>query len=627
MCGFVGISNFKNRVDPKTFNSALDLIKHRGPDASRIWSNKKNIFLGHNRLSIIDISSNSDQPFTSANNDAIIVYNGEIYNYKSLKKQISFKHFKTNSDTEVILEGYLEQGTSFFKKLRGIYSFTILDRRNGTDKFILVRDPAGVKPLYYSLESSNLIFGSEIKALKPLLKNKLKINENSIKQFLNLGFIPEPETVYENIQALRPGYFLKYSSRNDTSIQPFFKYEYNQINNQSFDDNVEKVSILLKKAVKRNLVADVDISLSLSGGIDSSLVYYYAQKENPNILAQTIAFPNDPDYNESEISKIFTKHLSGNHRVSEISENIDLDLIDKIFLHFDQPYADSGAIPVYFINKYATNNGKVIIGGDGGDELFNGYPSQYLLSYFLPLSRMRLLWSILHKTKFLFPDNISRKISRTYNLIGDGNSYLEIMYHRNSWFPNSSSLNDEPAFLNQKNTEHIDNYLNIFKDEIPNHYQQKIVFEYFRKILLSDYLRKTDMMSMMNGVEWRVPLLDEDLTSFAFSIPFNQKSSFGQYKKHLRNLHSKKFPYSTSKKPKTGFQIPLDSYINDNNKLDIGSEILKKDNIVSHYFNRNYLKKLLAQFNNYDNHIEISRASIYQRVLMLYILHRWEDNN
>ena len=167
----------------------------------------------------------------------------------------------------------------------------------------------------------------------------------------------------------------------------------------------------------------------------------------------------------------------------------------------------------------------------------------------------------------------------------------------------------------------------IFEDEIPKNIENKIVFEYFRKTLLSDYLRKTDMMSMISGVEWRVPMLDEDLTSFAFSIPFNQKSSFGSYKKHLRTLHSQKFPKNTGKMPKSGFGIPLDSYISGDDKKHIANEILKSNSVLNNYFNKPFLLKLIDQFYQYDNISEISRPSVYQRIMILYIFQRWIDTN
>jgi len=395
MCGFIGILDFNDEIDQSIFKKSLKNINHRGPDASGIWFNKKNVLLGHNRLSIIDTSENANQPMLSANKEAVIVFNGEIYNFKNLKENLSFKKFKTHSDTEVILEGYLEKGTSFFKNLRGIYSFAIFDRRI-TNKIILARDPSGVKPLYYYTKKNKIVFGSEIKAIKPLIKNIYSINEIAIKQYLNLGYVPEPNTVYNEINALNPGnYYIWSHEKTDANAQQerkFYSYDFDNINSNSFEQNIEKTSYLLENAVKRNLVSDVNINLSLSGGIDSSIIYYYANKHEKNILAQTISFSNDSNFDESKISKNYSRHLSGRHEIIKMKENIDLEFIDKIFLHFDQPYADTSAIPTYFINKEASKSTKVIIGGDGGDELFNGYPSQTFLSLIMPMRDLNFFW-------------------------------------------------------------------------------------------------------------------------------------------------------------------------------------------------------------------------------------------
>ncbi len=624
MCGFVGAYSNQKKIRPKNFHSALKLLKHRGPDASSVWSKDENLFLGHNRLSIIDTSSNSNQPFISKCKNAVIVFNGEIYNYQTLKKQLNSIGFRSGSDTEVILQGYLEQGSGFFSSLRGIYSFAIIDLRNEVE-LILVRDPGGVKPLYYK-EDAGIMFASEIKAIKALSYQNSSFDETSIKQYLNLGFIPEPNTVYKDIHSIRPGYILKFSNNKIVNYKPFFEYRFDKINSYSFEKNIEKTSILLSQSVKRNLTADVDVSVSLSGGIDSSLVYYYANKHNSNILAQTISFDDHPNYDESAISKIYSKNLNGNHKIRSINEDVNLEIINKLFLHFDQPFADSSAIPVYFLNKHASKYGKVIIGGDGGDELFNGYPSQHLLSYFIPLSRFKNLWKILFKCRGIFNENHSRMIFRMYSMIKQNNDPIKMMYHRNSWLPFFSTLDGNVAFNFEDDTSHIDNYKSLFNEEIPLENNYKIIFDYFRKILLSDYLRKTDMMSMLNGVEWRIPFLDEDLTSFAFSIPFSQKSNLKFGKIPLRHLHKKLFPKNTSKLKKQGFSIPLDSYLSEDDKKYIVNEILKKDSIIYHFLNKKYVEELVNEFSFYRKVNQISRASIYQRILMLYVLQLWSTN-
>ena len=624
MCGFVGILDFSKRINFTNATRANKVISHRGPDHQGDWSDNKHIYLGHNRLSVIDISYSANQPFQSEYNDSVIVFNGEIYNYKRLREELSFNSFITNSDTEVILYGYLEQGVEFFKKLRGIYAFAILDRRYN-DKIILARDPSGVKPLYYREFHNSLTFSSEIKGIIATDNTNHPINNISIRQFLNLGYIPEPNTVYKNIYALRPGYYMEWSPDKDSTIKPFFQYSYEDWNSNTTIFNTQEISIKLKNAVRRNLVADVNISLALSGGIDSSIIYHLASQLNPNINAKTVSFSDDPKFNEADISKIYASRVAGNHEIINIKERLDLNLIDELFLHFDQPYADSSAIPTYLICKSVSKDSKVIIGGDGGDELFNGYPSQTWLNMIYPFSNKSLVSDFLSRIKYFFSDSNIRKTNRLINLMNYNYNPINFIYDWNSWLPQKSSISGISAFIDPQYSDHIDYYSELFSDEMPNSFKGKIIFDYFRKKLLSDYLRKTDMMSMLNGIEWRVPFLDEDLSKLAFSIPFDQKSNIFNGKIHLRSLHKKIYPQNTSFLPKKGFQIPLDTYISNKNKRLIAAEITKPNSYLAEYINIDYINYLTNQFINYDDPKHISRESIYQRILMFFVLQRWYD--
>jgi len=624
MCGFVGIVDFSKKINMMKGHDALKSLEHRGPDAQGSWSDDHHIYLGHNRLSIIDVSKKANQPFLSSKEDALIVFNGEIYNYMELRKQLSFDSFKTNSDTETILEGYLEKGVEFFKKLRGIYAFVILDRR-GPGQILMVRDPAGVKPLYYTVQNRTIIFASEIKAIKKLSIESNRINNISIKHYLNLGYIPEPNTVYKNIFAVNPGYYFIWNCNENILKKPFYQYSFDSYNSLSFKDNLEHTYQKIEKAMDRNLVSDVEVSFALSGGIDSSLLYYFANKKDNEIIAKTIGFSKESRYDETNISKIYSSRLKGNHEIIDIQKKIGLELIDRLFLHFDQPFADSSAIPTYFITKNISEYGKVIIGGDGGDELFNGYPSQNWLLRFFPFSHYHRTWGMLNCLGKVLPARNRRQLNRVKNLTKYHNDIMDVMYNRNSWFPLGSKIDGVNAFINPDINEQLESYRHIFEQDMPEKDEGKILFDYFRKKLLSDYLRKTDMMSMLNGVEWRVPFLDEDLSSFAFTIPFNQKSNLITGKKHLRALHKRLYPKHTSLKPKAGFTIPLDSFITKKNKKRMANEILKKESYVTTFINRSYIELLVEQFNHYNNARDISRASVYQRVLILYVLQRWYD--
>jgi len=626
MCGFLGAIDFEKGIDViySSLQKGLRNILHRGPDGSKEYKTDS-CYLGHNRLSIIDLSSNADQPMKSANADAYIIFNGEIYNYKELKKEFDNVKFKTSSDTEVLLEGYLNYGIDFFKKLRGIYAFAIFDNRNDS-KVILGRDPSGIKPLYLFSENNFHVFGSEIKALIPSVRGDVTINENLLKCYLNLGYCVEPFTIYNEINCVGPGNILEIK-KDGIRKHNLIEYNFEEENNFSFEQNVAKVEEQFSKAVERNLIADVEVAVALSGGIDSSLIYAYANQFNKKIKGLTIRFDDD-EYNEEEIAKVYSNTLKGNHELVEVDSELNLETLNKILLDFDQPYADSSAVNVFYLTRATRKVTKVLLGGDGGDELFNGYPSQTWLTYIDKLNRNKIVKKggdvILDLAKAFTNTSQRRLLKRISDLWSD--RPYELLYDWHSWFPRKTCYQNKSPFLFDTITG-VELYRSIFKNEAPGEFKQFVVFDYFRKQMLSDYLRKTDMMSMLNGVEYRVPILDEDMVSFALTIPFEQKSSLKETKKILRTIHKKKYPSETSKAPKKGFTIPLDTSLSKDDFNFIKENLLKNGNIVHQYIKKDYVEYLFKGLDDRDSvQTEISRAGIYQRILMLYSLSLWNDN-
>jgi len=626
MCGFLGAIDFEKNLDA-TYSSlqrGLRNILHRGPDGSKEFKTG-NCYLGHNRLSIIDLSSNADQPMKSANADAYIIYNGEIYNYKELKKKFDSVKFRTSSDTEILLEGYLNFGIDFFRKLRGIYAFAILDNRTET-KIILGRDPSGIKPLYFFSKNNFYVFGSEIKALIPSVRNDITINENLLKCYLNLGYCVEPFTIYNEINCLEPGNILEIK-KDGIRKYNFIEYNFEDENRFSFGQNVAKVEEQFSLAVERNLTADVEVAVALSGGIDSSLIYAYANQYNNNIKGLTIRF-DDVEYNEEELAKVYSNTLKGHHELVEVDSELNLETLNKILLNFDQPYADSSAVNVFYLTKATGKLTKVLLGGDGGDELFNGYPSQTWLTYVEKLNRNKSIKKsgdvILDLAKVFTNTSQRRLLKRISDLWSD--QPHELLYDWHSWFPRKTCYQNESPFLFDTKAGVV-LYKSVFKNETPDKFKPFVVFDYFKKQMLSDYLRKTDMMSMLNSVEYRVPFLDEDMVTFALTIPFEQKSSLKETKKILRTIHKKRYPSETSKAPKKGFTIPLDTSLSKDEFNFIKENLLENGNIVHQYIKKDYVEYLFKGLDDRNSvQTEISRAGIYQRILMLYSLSLWNDN-
>ncbi|HMS32596.1 MAG TPA: asparagine synthase (glutamine-hydrolyzing) [Ignavibacteria bacterium] len=625
MCGYLGAVDFKRGIEPiyPLLQQGLRNIAHRGPDGSREYVHR-NIFLGHNRLSIIDLSANADQPLKSANADAYLIFNGEIYNYKELKNKFTNTKFISSSDTEIVLEGYLQEGPDYFKKLRGIYSFAIYDYRN-EQKIILARDPSGIKPLYLFAKNGQYIFGSEIKALLPCLREKLTINESILKSYLNLGYCSEPYTIYNEIKAAEPGSFI--TINKEGYFKNYFEtFDFQKENTYDFRQNTANTEERIKTAVERNLIADVEVTVALSGGIDSSLIYAFANRSNSEIKGLTIK-SSDKEYNEGDIAKIYSDTLNGKIEYIEAESELNLDTLNNILDGFDQPYADSSAINVYYLTKAAGKLTKVLLGGDGGDELFNGYPSMTWLTYIDRLNNNSITKSggkaFLHIAKSISGTSRKRFVKRISDLWTD--KPHELLYDWHSWFPRKTVFKSGSPFLFDP-SEGVEFYKAIFEEKSPHEFKNYVVYDYFRKQMLSNYLRKTDMMSMLNGVEYRVPLLDEDLTNYALTIPFGQKSSLKVSKKILRAIHGKIYPKETSSASKKGFTIPLDTALSRDEFEVIREELLKENNFVNHYVKKEYTEFLFRALDDRTSaESDISRAGIYQRILMLYSLSRWHS--
>ena len=375
MCGFTGVcfANNENRVDPNVLKEMCNVIAHRGPDDEGFLINK-NIGFGFRRLSIIDLSS-GHQPMCDALEQAWIVFNGEIYNYKQLKKELESRGriFKTNSDTEVILNSYLEYGVDFVNNLRGMFAFAIWDKRN--NKIVLGRDRFGIKPLYYSLNSDRLVFGSEMKSILKGKFSKKELDWQAVDSYFSYGYVLSPLSIYKDIRKLSPGNILVVESVNNIftgTLKRYWKPDFHEDNSISFEDYQVLIREKLNETVKAHLVSDVPVGAFLSGGIDSNAVVSTMIKHYPEkVKTFTIGFA-DSKYNEAILAKKSAEYYGTDHTELYLQPE-SADLIDKIVDFYDEPFADSSAIPTYFVSKLAAEKVKVVLSGDGGDEFFAGY--------------------------------------------------------------------------------------------------------------------------------------------------------------------------------------------------------------------------------------------------------------
>lgn len=618
MCGILGYVS-KSKLDDEIVSrckKGLSALRHRGPDAENFYQND-HVFLGHRRLSIIDLSESANQPFFSSCGKAAIIFNGEIYNYKDLCDGLQLR---TSSDTEVLLEGFLKHGKPFFKKIRGIYAFAIYDFRTDDSTVTLLRDPSGIKPLYVYHQNDVLIFGSEMKAITPIVREKLTTREQSVLSYLQLSYVPEPYTIYEQVKAHPPGLLFTWASNGGCTSSQLSAFDFTFRNDFSFRDNTSRTKDLLEQAAHRNLVSDVPLKMALSGGIDSSLLFAFCNKQH-SVGGITVSM-NERQYDESDVAAEYANHLGAPLEIVNISIDNRLELLDKLLLHFDQPYADSSLIPFYFLSKAASTQTKVLIGGDGGDEIQNGYSGFKSLPALIKLRKV--LPTSLTKRFFGHTSMASEKLVRVYNKgIGllDSSSTGELLFKWGSWFPASKKQYPFNPFLTNFSSN-----VELFENEGEINDESLILKYYFHHRMLGDYLRKSDMMSMINSIEYRVPMLDEDLINFSLSIPYKQKSDFSETKKILRNIHEQIYPKRTSNLVKRGFNIPLDTWLGDENLKYIKEQLLRNDGIVIQYIDSKYIDLLFRTLSEKSLQRYCSRPTAYQRILILYSLQIWHFN-
>ena len=568
MCGIVGIFG----GDLNSLNSANSLISHRGPDDDGIYINRTlNIGLGHRRLSILDTSSFGHQPMFSDDGKLVLVFNGEIYNYKELRSDLKRKGFvfQGKSDTEVLLKLYLSEGKKMLSKLNGIFTFAILDINS--ELLFLARDALGVKPLYYSTEDNVFAFASEIKALLKLIPNNKELDVESINRYLSFLWCPGDGTPLKSVKKLLPGEAIIVKNGCVTDKWLWYKLPILNNTNKNLDKgrSISGVTKYLRQAVHRQMVADVPLGAFLSGGLDSSAVVAFAKEVNPDIRCFSIETKGKQDKGfvaDLPYAKRVAKHLNVSLDVVSIESHRMASDLESMIVQLDEPLADPAALNVLYISQLAREQGiKVLLSGAGGDDLFTGYRRHYALQLerywgWLPKSVRTGLKGI---TKNLNTDNsINRRIVKMFNGAGLNSRDRLINYFR--WSDDSllQSLYS-PEFRQQLAGSNSNQVMQDFLEPIltsASSLDQMLALE--QRFFLTDHnLNYTDKMSMAAGVETRVPFLDLDLVNFAARIPdkFKQKGSVGKWV--LKKAMEPYLPKEVIYRPKTGFGAPLRTWI------------------------------------------------------------------
>lgn len=564
MCGIAGIVS-KNIRDAD-LRLMDQLLSHRGPDAQGVFR-EENIALVHRRLSIIDLSAEANQPFFSSDGKWVIVFNGEVYNYKELKKGLETRgyQFRTHCDTEVIIAAIEQQGMNAVQQFIGMFALALYNRH--TKELFIVRDRVGVKPLYYYKDENTLAFASEIRALAALGEIDKEIDQDAVVDFLRFGYIRAPRSVYKKIKKLLPGSYLKIKDEKIELINYWNlekvvadKMVATKTNHETVVDELEEI---MGNAANYRMVADVPIGVFLSGGIDSSLLTALLRKKGNELKTFSIGF-DEAEYNEAPFAANIAKHLGTKHHEQILPKNELLLMIDKYFETYDEPYADSSGIPTYLVSRFAAQNGcKVVLSADGGDELFGGY-TRYID---FPLQHKRLA-----RLNNFFLRSAIQIVSKTTSSINYKNTghRFEKLTEVLEEFPGNFS----PGFYEKlmsvasgkkiaKIAENQPAAASLFftryaADSLSGLAAPDVMALWdFTYYLPDDLLVKIDRATMHNSIEGREPFLDHRLIEFAFSLHPSLKYRSGAGKDILKNLLERFVPRELFERKKQGFSIPL----------------------------------------------------------------------
>ncbi len=575
MCGIIGFIDKKKSIN--TLNDMLNIQSYRGPDDRGLYFDEKNgVHFGHNRLSIQDLSSYGHQPFVSDCGNYIIVFNGEVYNFKNIRvdlEELGYK-FISNSDTEVILYSYKEWGIKCIDKFIGMFAFAILDKIN--NKLILVRDRAGVKPLYYYTDESQFMFSSEIKSFHKHPEFKKEQNLEVLPCFFQFGYIPAPYTIFKNCFKLEAGNYLelslgnlefkitKYWDVNDFYLQEKFT--------KNEDEILEDIEAILDNAIDLRMVSDVPVGVFLSGGYDSSLVAsILAKKQGKKINTFTIGF-DDEKYNEAKHAKLIAEYLGTNHTEYYMNNSDMLNLVESLPFYYDEPFGDSSALPTMIVSKLARQSVTVALSADGGDEAFCGYSKYFFLNKFQNIFSSSFKREILKTGLNFFSANsveyINTKLPKNLKQTNIKDKYTKFQRAINSksleeMFENASSYvdkNEIARFLKvSKNKELFKKWEKIGSIEFLN---QMMAIDY-KLFMNDDVLTKVDRATMSVSLEGREPLLDHRIIEYMARVPLDIKYKNKQGKYLLRQVLYKYLPKEMVDKPKSGFQIPLNEWLRD----------------------------------------------------------------
>lgn len=613
MCGIAGFVDF-TRSSPETdLHLITDCIAHRGPDAAGYYYDGT-VGLGHRRLSILDLSEAANQPMYAQNEQYVIIYNGEVYNFQEIARKLNVS-LHTTSDTEVILQAFIKWGAAFVHELNGMFAFAIYNRQE--QRLFLYRDRMGIKPVYYYYDGKKFAFGSELKSLTSLsfLKGALTLNKEAISQFLYLGYIPRPNSIYAEIRKMDSGSYLELTA-DGLKTTNYWKLA-DRVKSQVLqeeDQAKKQLKELVLSSVKYRMISDVPFGTFLSGGIDSSLVTAAAQQVSDKpVKTFSIAF-QDGKYNEAQFARAVSQHLGTQHHEFTVTEKEALEWVDQLTGIYDEPFADSSAIPTLLVSELARKHVTMTLSGDGGDELFMGYGmyqwahrlSKPLVQAFRqPIAAaLPLLGKRYERTAHLFR---YKDPSRIKSHIFSQEQYLFSEAEINRLLTRDYAV---PPVI-QESWDFPDRSLSAM--------EQQAFFD-MQYYLQDDLLVKVDRATMRHSLETRVPLLDYRIVEFALNVSPELKVKNGVSKYLLKQVLYDFVPAEIFNRPKWGFSVPLGTWLkNDLRYLiedNLNETVVKSFGVVDYRQVAQLKEKFLG-----------GKDYLYNRVWLLIVLHKWLREN
>ncbi len=626
MCGITGVFAFNlvGKFNKIHVTNATMALEKRGPDYQDIYLSEW-IALGHRRLSIIDTRSVAHQPMWDDSKRYCIVFNGEIFNFIQLRQELSAKGvtFFSNSDTEVLLKLYILEKEKCLSKLNGFFSFCIYDRED--ESFFLARDRFGIKPLLYLFDEDKFIFGSEMKAILQYGIEK-KLDYNSLYLYLQLNFIPAPDSIFSDVKKLMPGHYM-FVRRQKMEIHPYYQIPYDAAavskNKISYQQAREKFGQLLERSVRKRLVADVPLGSFLSGGVDSSVVTALAAKHKPDIHTFSIGFRDEKFFDETSYARLVAKHLKTDHTVFSLSNNDLYAHLHSILNYIDEPFADSSAVAVYILSKETRKFATVALSGDGADEMLGGYNKHRAFRRIIHrgwkeglVSALEPAWNMLPQSRNgSFPNKV-RQLKRFVEgmKLSSKDRYWQWAGYANK--DETLKMLHPDLRINMWLKEFVPRRKNILQS-IPDHENMNDIFlTDMNFVLPNDMLTKVDLMSMANGLEVRVPFLDYELVNFVFSLPEDYKINGSIRKRILQDTFRHMLPRQLYKRPKKGFEVPLLKWFRGEMRSLIIDDLLSEKFIseqgVFDYREIDKLKHQLFSGNPGDIHARIWGLIVFQ---------------